>query len=347
MTSVEIAGRDVAPGWRADLECAVSESYVGDRTSIPLTVFNGSEPGPRVFVTAAVHGDELNGVAVCRDLVGMLDPDRLRGSVVVVPIVNVLGAQFHSRYLPDRRDLNRSFPGTTSGSLASRLARVVTDEIITGSDVGIDLHTAANRRTNVPQVRVDTSDASATELAMTFGARYVLAASMRPGSLRLAAADLGVPVLTYEGGEALKFEPEPIAVALRGILRVLGHLEMIDDAPASEGTPILMSQSRWMRAERGGILDLQVQPGDEVEAGQELWTTTDPFGEERSTVESPLDGIVIGGTTLPLVVPGDAVLHLGIRSDGSPYEDDPTEEEDTGDDADEENDWLARFRRTN
>jgi uncharacterized protein len=328
MTHVTIAGTEVAPGERADLECAVSESYVGHRTSIPVAVFNGTEPGPRLFVTAAVHGDELNGIAACRDLVGLLDPAAIRGTVIVVPIVNVIGAQLHSRYLPDRRDLNRCFPGTTSGSVASRMARVVTDEVIMGSDVGIDLHTATNRRTNVPQVRIDTTDERARELALAFGAPYVLSASLRPGSLRQAAADIGVSVLTYEGGEALKFEPEPIEVALRGVLRVLGHLDMLADPPATDVASLVMPESRWMRAERGGILDLQVGPGDEVTVGQPLWTTTDPFGQELSTVESPLDGIVIGGTTLPLVAPGDAVLHLAVIADGQPFADDPTDEED-------------------
>lgn len=332
--TVTIVGEPVAPGTRADLAAVVAESYTGERTRIPITVLHGAGAGPRVFVTAAVHGDELNGVAVCRELIGLLDPAALRGTLVIVPIVNVLGAQLHSRYLPDRRDLNRHFPGSPTGSLASRIAHVVIEAVIAGSDVGVDLHTAANRRTNVPQLRVDTEQPRATELALAFGAPYVLYAAMRPGSLRLAATDLGIPVLTYEGGEALRFEAEPIRVATAGIRRLLAHLDMVDEAPAAAADPVLMRESRWMRAERGGILDMQVHPGESVRAGDELWTTNDPFGEERSTVESPVDAVVIGGTTLPLVVPGDAVLHLGIPGERPPVEDDPTDEEDLADDPD-------------
>lgn len=325
---LEVAGRFVRPGTRADLACAVSESYTGDRTSIPLTVLHGAHEGPRVFVTAAVHGDELNGIAVCRELVSTVDPTRLRGTLLVVPIVNVLGAQLHSRYLPDRRDLNRSFPGSSSGSIAARMARVVMDEVVTGSDVGVDLHTAANRRTNVPQVRIALEDRRALELALAFGAPYVLSAALRPGSLREAAGDAGVTVLTYEGGEALRFDPEPITVATEGVLRLLAHLDMVDETPPVAQEPLVLPESTWVRAERGGILDMAVTPGDAVGAGQALWSTTDPFGHERSTVESPIDAIVIGATTLPLVVPGDAVVHLGIAGRGRYFEDDPTTEED-------------------
>ena len=324
-----IGSAEVAPGTRADLSLAISESYTGDRTSIPLTVFRGVEPGPRVFVTAAVHGDELNGVAVCRELLNTIDAEELRGMLVIVPIVNVLGAQLHSRYLPDRRDLNRSFPGTSTGSIAARMARHLIDEVVAGSDVGVDLHTATNRRTNVPQLRLDTTDDRALELGLAFGAPYVLDAMVRPGSLREAATALGVTVLTYEGGEALRFDAEPIRVALDGILRLLRHLKMRDDAPRDpDEPPLIMHESRWMRADRGGILDLQVSAGDHVEVGDPLWTTTGPFGRERTSVESPYDAVVIGATTLPLVGPGDAVVHLGIPGERPPMEDDPSEEED-------------------
>jgi uncharacterized protein len=328
---ITVAGVEVPPGVRRDVTPLASESYTGDRTTIPMAVINGVGPGPRVFVTAAIHGDELNGIGTCRELLARLDPATLHGILVVVPIVNVLGAQIHSRYLPDRRDLNRSFPGTRSGSIASRIARLLIDEVVLGSDVGVDLHTAANRRTNVPQVRVAPGDERATELAVAFGAPYILDATLRPGSLRQVAMDHDVAVLTYEGGEALRFDTDAIEVSLGGILRVLHHLGMIDDAPASEVEPMLMHGSRWLRAERGGIIDMHVQPGDEVAEDQPLWTTTSPLGAERATMLSPLDGVVIGGTTLPLVSPGDAILHIGIPDvDG---EDDPTDEEDAdGDD---------------
>lgn len=311
---VRVAGTDVPPGERRDVVCVASEGYTGDRTTLPIAVLHGADAGPRLFVTAAVHGDELNGIAACRELLTVVDPHALAGTLVVVPIVNVLGAQVHSRYLPDRRDLNRSFPGSASGSMAARLARLLMDEVVRDSDVGVDLHTAANRRTNVPQLRVDTSDRRSLELALAFGAPYLLDASVREGSLRDVASEVGVTVLTYEGGEALRFDAEAIEVATTGILRLMEHLGMRDGAPpAADRHPLVMRTSRWMRAERGGILELHVSPGDGVGQDQPLWTTATLLGAERSTVSSPCDAVVIGGTTLPLVSPGDAVLHLGMR----------------------------------
>jgi uncharacterized protein len=326
---ITVAGVTVEPGERRDLSPTASESYTGDRTTLPMAVLNGAGDGPRMFVTAAVHGDELNGIAVCRNLLDRLDPVDLDGTLIVVPIVNVLGVQFGSRYLPDRRDLNRSFPGSHDGSMAGRIARLLLDEVIVGCDVGVDLHTAANHRTNVPQVRVHTGDETARSLAVTFGAPFVLDAKLRPGSLREIAFDRGVPVLTYEGGGPLRFDDDAIEVATTGTLRVLARLGMIDDAPPpSHAAPMVLHASRWLRAERGGLLELHVAPGDRVEAGQPLWSTVGPLGQERNTQEAEEEGYVIGATTLPLVAPGQALLHVALPGDREPSEDDPTDEED-------------------
>lgn len=324
---VTVAGVTVEPGSRRDLAPPASESYTGDRTTLPMAVLNGVADGPQVFVTAAVHGDELNGIATCRRLLDHLDPSRLRGRVIVVPIVNVLGAQLNSRYLPDRRDLNRSFPGSRSGSMAARIARLLTDEVVDGSDLGIDLHTAASHRTNHPQVRLDTSDPVALDAAVAFGAPFVLDAKLRPGSLRAAAGERGVPVLTFEGGGPSRFDPEPVDVAERGILRVLHRLGMIDGAPdPAHRHPMVLHESRWLRAERGGILELHVEPGERVEAGGPLWDTVSPLGEERAEHVATEAGYVIGVTTLPLVQPGQAIVHLALPGDRVPSEDDPSEE---------------------
>jgi uncharacterized protein len=329
MSVLTVAGVVVAPGERRDLAPAASESYTGDRTTLPLAVVNGRHEGPRVFVTAAVHGDELNGIAVCRELLDHIDPATLRGTLVVVPIVNVLGVQFGSRYLPDRRDLNRCFPGSHSGSMAARIARLLLDEVIVGSDVGIDLHTAANHRTNVPQIRVSASDARARTLAIGFGAPFVLDAPMRPGSLREAATERGVSVLTFEGGQPLRFDDDAIDVGRRGVLRVLHRLDMIDRSPdPSDPAPMVLHASRWLRAARGGILQLHVSAGDRVQPGDPLWTTVSPLGAERASVEAEEPGYVIGATTLPLVQPGQALLHIALPGDRASAEDDPSDEED-------------------
>jgi uncharacterized protein len=336
MTALTVAGVAVEPGERRDLAPAASESYTGDRTTLPLAVVNGRHAGPRVFVTAAVHGDELNGIAVCRALLDAIEPASLRGALVVVPIVNVLGVQFGSRYLPDRRDLNRSFPGSHAGSMAARIARLLLDEVIVGSDVGLDLHTAANHRTNVPQIRVAASDARARALAIAFGAPFVLDAPVRPGSLREAASERGVSVLTFEGGQPLRFDADAIEVGRRGVLRVLHRLDMIDTSPdPSEPTPMVLHASRWLRAARGGILQLHVAAGDRVAAGDPLWTTVSPLGAERASVVAEEDGHVIGATTLPLVQPGQALLHVALPGERASAEDDPSDEEDDDPDAPE------------
>jgi uncharacterized protein len=342
---ITVAGVTVEPGERRDLAPSASESYTGDRTTLPMAVLNGVADGPRVFVTAAVHGDELNGIATCRALLDELEPEALAGSLIVVPIVNVLGVQIGSRYLPDRRDLNRSFPGAHDGSVAARIARLVVDEVIIGSDVGIDLHTAANHRSNIPQVRVDADDEEARSLAITFGAPFVLTAKLRPGSLRAVAGELGVTVLTYEGGAPSRFDPDAIEVARRGVLRVLGRLGMISQAPPpAHAAPMVLPSSRWLRAHRGGVLELHVGPGERIVPGQPLWTTVSPLGAERSSEEATEEAYVIGATTLPLVQPGHAVLHIALPGDRVASEDDPTDEEDTDpdDDTDDDTDGAAR-----
>lgn len=311
--TVRVAGADVPGGARVDLFLSVSETYVGDRVSIPVTVLNGVRPGPRLFITAAIHGDELNGIGIARALLTSLEPTELSGSLVVVPVVNVLGLPLHSRYLPDRRDLNRVFPGSSEGSMASRLAHVVFTEVVVDADVGIDLHTAAKNRDNLPQIRAGLDDERTLELARAFRPPVLVDAPQRPGSLRAAAAARGIPVLTYEGGQALRFEEEVIGVGLAGVRRLMAHLGMIDPVePEGAPEPWEADETHWVRAERGGIMTLEVGLGDWVTEGEALWTVSSPFGHERSSHASPWTGVVIGISTVPLVNPGDAVVHIAV-----------------------------------
>lgn len=341
--TLSLGGSRIPEGLRTDLLLPVSESYTGTDLSIPVTVVNGARGGPVLFVTAAIHGDELNGIAVVRDLLGIVAPGELSGALVCVPVVNVLGVQFHSRYLPDRRDLNRFFPGSPTGSAASRIAHTLMTEVVIRSSAGIDLHTASNQRMNVPQIRTDFSDPDARRLGLAFGAPFLLDASVRTGSLRHAAEQEGVPVLTFEGGQTLRFEPEVIAVAVSGILRVMATLGMIGSGPPTVASVRESDETHWVRADRGGILALDVGPGEDVKVGQPLWTVTGPFGRERNQQVSPYDGMVIGMTTLPLVNPGDAVVHIAVHGRrGMPWTDEPTDEEDVADDDSDGEDTAGR-----
>ena len=321
--SVRIGGADVPAGSRVDLRLSVSESYTGDRLTIPLTVINGEAPGAAMFVTAAVHGDELNGIGVVRELMTTLEPNEISGTLVLVPVVNVLGLPLHSRYLPDRRDLNRCFPGNPEGSMASRLANAIVTEVLEPCDVGVDLHTAATGRANLPQIRGNLDDPKALEYARAFAAPVLVDAPHRSGSLRWAGAQRGIPVLTYEAGEALRFEDDAIGIGVAGVRRLMGHLGMLPLVePDAEGTPLEADETHWVRADRGGIMNLEVGLGDSVEAGQPLWTVSSPFGRERKPMESPWSGVVIGASTIPLVNPGDAVVHIAVPGGEGEFDED-------------------------
>ena len=312
---VRIGGAEVPPGARVDLRLSVSESYIGDRMSVPVTVINGEHPGPRMFVTAAVHGDELNGIGVVKELLASLEPTDVAGTLVLVPVVNVLGLPLHSRYLPDRRDLNRSFPGSTDGSMAARLAHAITTEVVEACDLGVDLHTGASGRANLPQIRAVLDDERALEYARAFAAPILIDAPQRPGSLRAVAHSLGIPVLTYEAGEALRFDDSAIGVGVAGVKRLMAHLGMLDNGQASEASDLAAleaDETHWIRADRGGIVNLEVGLGDTVAVGQPLWTVSSPFGRDRNPKESPYEGIVIGMSTVPLVNPGEAVVHIAV-----------------------------------
>ncbi len=306
---------DVPPGERADVRLKVSESYLAAPITVPVTVIRGEADGPTAFVTAAVHGDELNGVAVVHDLLYEVDLADLHGTLVLVPVVNVLGLTQRTRYLPDRRDLNRVFPGDPDGSATARHAHLVFSEVVAPCDFGIDLHTATSRRANAPQVRADLDGSpAAAAMAVASGAPFVVHARTRRGSLRRAAGAAGIPVVVFEGGEAFKFERRVVATVLECVLDVLAHRGMLPGrAPRNVERQVVVRQTRWLRARMGGILDLRVGLGQAVAAGDELWSTINPFGRERNTVTAPADGWVIGATTLPLVNPGDAVVHLGTE----------------------------------
>lgn len=310
---IRIGGYDVHPGERRTIELPVARLPTAAGLSMPVHVIRGRKAGPSLFVSAAIHGDEINGVEIVGRLLRMRVLEKLRGTLIAVPVVNVFGFTGYSRYLPDRRDLNRAFPGRGRGSLASRLAHIFMEEVVRNATHGIDLHTGALHRTNLPQLRITAGDAPALEMARHFGALAVVKSQLRDGSLRAAAAERKVPLLVYEGGEALRFDEWAIKAGLRGILATMHYLEMLPSRRAAARTPppvVVASDTMWIRAHQSGILRARAMLGAKVARGDLLGTIGDAFGSEPAPVRSPHNAIVIGRTQLPVVNEGDALFHL-------------------------------------
>ncbi|HEX8780950.1 MAG TPA: succinylglutamate desuccinylase/aspartoacylase family protein [Nocardioides sp.] len=300
----------VRAGSAKEVELPVTKMLTGADVSLPVKVVHGREEGPAVWVDAAIHGDEVNGVEVVRQILSGLDPRTMRGTLIAVPVVNVLGFMNGDRYLPDRRDLNRSFPGSARGSLASRIAHLFMDEVVAKCEVGIDLHTGSDRRSNLPQVRGDLDDERTRALAEAFGAPVMLHAKIRDGSLRQAARDRGATSLLYEGGENLRFDDYAIDAGVVGVRRVLAALGMTDDPQAAHPPSRECRQSGWVRARRTGILRLEARLGQEVSDGERLGSLVDSFGKTLAAVYANRDGVVIGRNEAPLVNSGDAIVHI-------------------------------------
>lgn len=307
--SFTLGGTQVAVGETAELRLKVAESYTAEPVTVPVTVVRGG-PGPTLFVTATVHGDELNGVGILRGLLNDTDFSGLRGTLIAVPVVNVPGFLNQDRRLPDRRDLNRSFPGRRRGSLTSRLADTLFREVIRKSDFGIDLHTAGGERTNYPQIRADLSNPGVAELAQAFGCPLMVDGAGPEGSLRRVAVEAGVPTIVYEAGSPRRLEKPFIGVGIAGVLNVLRHLKMMPGEPVSPPLRFAIGRTHWVRARAGGILDLKVDLGQPLRRGQAISVNTNPFGRERSQLKAPHAGVVLGLTQLPLVHPGDAICHV-------------------------------------
>lgn len=300
----------VRAGSAKEVELPIAKLVTGADVSLPVRVVHGREDGPVVWVNAAIHGDEVVGVEVIRRVLAELSPKSLRGTLVTVPVVNVLGFMSGDRYLPDRRDLNRSFPGSARGSLASRIAHLFMAEVVDKCSVGIDLHTGSDRRTNLPQIRADLDDERTRELAQAFGAPVMLHAKLRDGSLRQAARDRGATVLLYEGGESWRFDDFALHAGVEGVRRVLASLGMIDEVAPAEAASEEYRNSKWVRARGTGVLHLEVELGDRVEKGQRIGGLSDTFGRRVRLAHADRDGIVIGLNRAPLVNSGDAIVHI-------------------------------------
>jgi len=315
-TGFEIGGSVLAPGERRTIDLPVS--VLSDHTPVTMSVrvIHGRRPGPVLFVSAAVHGDVLIGVEIARRLLRAAQLKNIAGTLMVVPIVNTFGFLNNSRYMPDRRDLNRVFPGSPTGSLAARLAHLFMTEIVARADFGIDLHSAALHRTNMPQIRVSASNDTTLERAEAFGAPVIVRAKLRDGSLRAAAKARGCDILLYEAGEALRFDELSARVGSSGILRVMHHMGMITakGLPKRRAAPIQASSSSWVRSPAGGLLRCFKQTGEGVETGTLLAIVTDPFGEIEHEITAPAPGIILGRAMMPVINEGDACYHIAATA---------------------------------
>lgn len=288
------------------------------KVDMPVHVVHGKQDGPVLFISAAIHGDELNGIEIVRRVLAMKTLYKLKGTLVAVPVVNAYGLIQESRYLPDRRDLNRSFPGSEVGSLAARLANVFMQEIVMQCTHGIDLHTGSNHRTNLPQIRANLDDPETSRLAHSFGVPVLINSSLRDGSLRAAAGELGIPMLLYEAGEALRFDEVSIRAGVAGVTSVMRALGMLRPTKASaknQTQPFIARSSSWTRTPESGMLRLDVVLGAQVKKGDILGFLDDPNGGFICSIHAAVSGIVIGRLELPIVHEGDAVYHIARFKD--------------------------------
>jgi predicted deacylase len=315
---VTIGGVSVAPGARRHIELPVARLPTDTSLSLPIAVINGRRPGPTIWVNAAVHGDELNGVEIIRQLIQMLRPRELSGAVIAVPIVNVFGFVNESRYLPDRRDLNRMFPGSPRGSLSAQLAHLFMTQVVERCQYGIDFHTGSDHRTNLAQLRVDLSIPEVERIADAFCAPVTVSAAYRDGSLRTYCSSKGIPMLVFEGGEANRFNEQAVRDGVDGTLRVLAALGMWDgDVPKARQRTVRVEHSHWERARRSGIVRIDVHPGQVVERGEVLGVIAGALGDRPTPVRASTPGLVLGYSRHPMASQGDALVHIADTSESA------------------------------
>lgn len=313
--SFAMLAAQVPAGTRQQLTWTATETYTGTAIPTPILVVNGAQPGPTLCLTAAVHGDELNGIETVRRVVYNLNPEKLSGTVIGVPIVNIQGFQRHSRYLPDRRDLNRFFPGNPSGSSASRIAYSFFTQIVRHCDNLVDLHTGSFHRTNLPQLRADLRQEAVVALTKGFGSTVILHSEGAEGSLRRAAVEAGVPAVTVEAGAPLQVEEREVKHAVKSIQTLLDTLGMHNKRSLWGNPEPAYYASQWVRADNGGILFSQVKLGKRVQQGEVLGTVTDPISNKQSTITSPFKGRILGMAMNQFVMPGYATFHVGIEAE--------------------------------
>ena len=335
-----LLGTEIAPGSSQRLSWSATELFEGVPVSTPVLVVNGASPGPTLCLMAAVHGDELNGVEMVRRVLHDIGPEKLSGAVIGVPIVNVQGFRRGSRYLPDRRDLNRYFPGNPKGSAAARIAHSFFTNIVAHCDALVDLHTGSFERANLPQIRADLRNPDVVTLTQGFGSMVILHSSPAIGTLRYAATEAGIPAVTLEAGGPSQLELTEVKHGVKGIETLISAIGMLRKRRMWGGPEPVYYRSSWVRADSGGILLADVSLGSTVREGDLLGTITDPMNNARSELRSPYSGRIIGMARNQVVMPGFAAFHVGITTTQTPVADDEQqaepavvhEEEDASDD---------------
>ncbi len=317
---MELLGEKVMPGTSQRLSWSATELFEGVPVSTPVLVINGEQPGPTVCLTAAVHGDELNGIEMVRRVMHDLSPDEVSGAIIGIPIVNVQGFRRGSRYLPDRRDLNRYFPGNPNGSAAARIAHSFFLNVVSKCDALIDLHTGSNDRANLPQIRADLRDPDVVTLTQGFGSMVILHSTPAVGTLRYAATRAGIPSVTLEAGGPSQLELNEVRHGVKGIETLVYTLGMIKKRNVWRKPEPVYYRSSWVRADDGGILLSDVSLGSTVRKGDLLGTINDPMSNARSEIRSPYSGRIIGMARNQVVMPGFAAFHVGIQTADTPIE---------------------------
>ena len=308
-----IGGVEVQPGERREIFLRSSESFSSGDVDVPLVVVRGVREGPVLCLMAGIHGDELNGIEIVRESLDRAPPpEELRGTLIGVPIANLFGFWNQSRYLPDRRDLNRHFPGRPGGSSAARIAHRIWNDIVKSCTHLIDFHTGSLHRSNLAQVRGDLRRPEVLRFAHAFGADTVVHNPGQRGTLRTQAVEQGIPTILYEAGETLRFQRAVIESGVKGVENIMVHLGLKSGEPKVAATPNVFLETHWVRSPQGGILELYPKLGDWVEKGDTIGVITDPLRKEKGVVKSPWSGQVIGLVLAPMVIPGIAVAHIGL-----------------------------------
>lgn len=315
-TVLTIGDTNIHLGGTARIEVPMVKLYTDTNMSMPVFVKRGKRHGPTLFISAAIHGDELNGIEIISRIIQSKYLESLKGTLIAVPIVNGYGVLSQSRYLPDRRDLNRSFPGSKRGSLAGRVADRFLNEIVAKADYGIDLHTGSLHRTNLPQIRANLDDPETLAIARAFGVPVIMNSNLRDGSLRECANDVGAKVILYEAGEALRFDEFSIRAGVQGIIGVMRHLNMLPKSRSKKmfPEPKIARSSSWVRATDSGFTTHLKALGDFVEEGDVLAEIKDPYGDILDRVLCKNGGIIIGKQNIPLVQEGEAMYHIAHYS---------------------------------